>query len=397
MIVLGIDPGYAIVGYGVVEMKNNRYRTLEHGAVTTKAGTDFNRRLEIIYDGIAQVLAQYHPDAISVEKLYFSNNKTTGIGVAEARGVILLAAQKARVPVFEYTPVQVKLAVTGYGKALKPQVMEMTRRLLCLREVPKPDDTADALAIAICHWPCLRHGAAAVFEVTPSIWTESTEGIERTKAMFYSLTGKLVHMEPGVVAIECGGVAFKCFTSMNTQKNMPRIGETATVYTHLNVREDALDLYGFSTKSELNCYKMLTTISGVGPKAALSILSEMTPEGVAMAGGLRRQQKVYKGERRGPEACTAHRAGIERPREEDGLYGRHAGTDRHGRRGHCFCVSERRAGRTGAYCARLYTVRSRAGRGEAGRLPLYGRTYSRRFKEYGKPLLIHAERRVLFA
>ena len=101
--------------------------------------------------------------------------------------------------------------------------------------------------------------------------------------MFYSLTGKLVHMEPGVVAIECGGVAFKCFTSMNTQKNMPRIGETATVYTHLNVREDALDLYGFSTKSELNCYKMLTTIGGVGPKAALSILSEMTPEGVAMA------------------------------------------------------------------------------------------------------------------
>ena len=93
-----------------------------------------------------------------MEKLYFSNNKTTGIGVAEARGVILLAAQKARVPVFEYTPVQVKLAVTGYGKALKPQVMEMTRRLLCLREVPKPDDTADALAIAICH--CHASGTA---------------------------------------------------------------------------------------------------------------------------------------------------------------------------------------------------------------------------------------------
>ena len=93
--------------------------------------------------------------------------------------------------------------------------------------------------------------------------------------MFYSLTGKLVHMEPGVVAIECGGVAFKCFTSMNTQKNMPRIGETATVYTHLNVREDALDLYGFSTKSELNCYKMLTTISGVGPKRAQRIVLEL--------------------------------------------------------------------------------------------------------------------------
>lgn len=134
-----------------------------------------------------------------------------------------------------------------------------------------------------------------------SIWTESTEGIERTKAMFYSLTGKLVHMEPGVVAIECGGVAFKCFTSMNTQKNMPRIGETATVYTHLNVREDALDLYGFSTKSELNCYKMLTTISGVGPKAALSILSEMTPEGVAMAAASGDSKKFTKASGVGPK------------------------------------------------------------------------------------------------
>ena len=101
--------------------------------------------------------------------------------------------------------------------------------------------------------------------------------------MFYSLTGKLVHMEPGMLAVECGGVAFKCFTSMHTQKNMPRIGEVTTVYTHLNVREDALDLFGFASKSELNCFKMLTGISGVGPKVALAILSEMTPEGVAMA------------------------------------------------------------------------------------------------------------------
>ena len=119
--------------------------------------------------------------------------------------------------------------------------------------------------------------------------------------MFYSLTGKLVHMEPGVVAIECGGVAFKCFTSMNTQKNMPRIGETATVYTNLDVREDALDLYGFSTKSELNCYKMLTTISGVGPKAALSILSEMTPEGVAMAAASGDSKKFTKASGVGPK------------------------------------------------------------------------------------------------
>ena len=156
MIVLGIDPGYAIVGYGVIEMKNNRYRTLEHGAVTTKAGVDFNRRLEIIYDGVSDILAQYRPEAVSVEKLYFSNNKTTGIGVAEARGVILLACAKHQVPVAEYTPLQVKSAVVGYGKAEKQQVMDMTRRILHLSEVPKPDDAADALALAICHGHCAK-------------------------------------------------------------------------------------------------------------------------------------------------------------------------------------------------------------------------------------------------
>lgn len=101
--------------------------------------------------------------------------------------------------------------------------------------------------------------------------------------MFYSLTGKLVHMEPSVAMIECGGVAFKCLTSMHTQRSLPRIGETATLYTHLNVREDALDLFGFSSKNELNCFKMLTGISGVGPKVALAILSELSPEGVAVA------------------------------------------------------------------------------------------------------------------
>lgn len=151
MRILGIDPGYAIVGYGVVEVKNGLYTPLEYGAVTTKAGEEFALRLKEIYEGMAEILAAYKPQAAAVEKLYFTNNKTTGIGVAEARGVILLALAQAKVPLFEYTPMQVKQAVTGYGKALKPQVQEMTRRLLKLSEIPKPDDTADALALAICH------------------------------------------------------------------------------------------------------------------------------------------------------------------------------------------------------------------------------------------------------
>lgn len=151
MRILGIDPGYAIVGYGVISYGGGRYAPLDYGAITTDAETPFPKRLQQIYNGMISIIIKNEPDAMSIEKLYFNTNKTTGIGVAEARGVILLAAQMSNIPIFEYTPLQVKNAVTGFGGAKKPQVMEMTRRLLKLRETPKPDDTADALAIAICH------------------------------------------------------------------------------------------------------------------------------------------------------------------------------------------------------------------------------------------------------
>ncbi|HIQ81430.1 MAG TPA: crossover junction endodeoxyribonuclease RuvC [Candidatus Scatavimonas merdigallinarum] len=151
MVVLGIDPGYAIVGWGVVDFRNNRHTPLAFGAITTQAQQPFGVRLQSIYDRLMQVMDACHPDFMAIEKLYFQNNQKTAINVAQARGVILLAAQKNGVEVFEYTPLQVKTAVTGYGQAKKVQVMEMTRRLLHLQQVPKPDDTADALAIAICH------------------------------------------------------------------------------------------------------------------------------------------------------------------------------------------------------------------------------------------------------
>ncbi len=151
MIILGIDPGYAIVGWGVIRYERGRFVPIDFGAITTDAGTPFNRRLEILYDEMSVLLARYQPDAVSVEKLYFQNNQKTAIDVAQARGVTMLAIHKSGTPVFEYTPLQVKSAVTGFGQAQKPQVMEMVKRLLRLRAVPKPDDTADALAIAICH------------------------------------------------------------------------------------------------------------------------------------------------------------------------------------------------------------------------------------------------------
>ena len=151
LVVFGIDPGYAIVGWGAINFQSNTYKTLGYGAIETVAGTDFNKRLEYIYDETYAILNRCRPDALAIEKLYFQTNQKTAINVAQARGVTLLAAQKLKIPIFEYTPLQVKTAVTGYGKAKKPQVMEMTARLLKLKEIPKPDDTADALAIAVCH------------------------------------------------------------------------------------------------------------------------------------------------------------------------------------------------------------------------------------------------------
>ena len=151
MKILGIDPGYAIVGYGVIEFSGGRYKALDFGAITTDADTPFGVRLQEIYNGMLSVIIKNEPDEMAIEKLYFQNNQKTAIPVAEARGVILLSAQMNNIPISEYTPLQVKQAVTGYGQAKKPQVMEMTRRLLKLDSVPKPDDTADALAIAICH------------------------------------------------------------------------------------------------------------------------------------------------------------------------------------------------------------------------------------------------------
>ena len=151
MIILGIDPGYAIVGYGVIDYKNNHFTVIDYGAILTDAKTPFNERLEIIFDRLSTIIEEYKPEALSLEKLFYNNNAKTVIDVSQARGVIMLAAQKQGVRVFEYTPLQVKQSVVGYGRAEKKQVQEMTRRILALEKVPKPDDTADALAMAICH------------------------------------------------------------------------------------------------------------------------------------------------------------------------------------------------------------------------------------------------------
>ena len=151
MRILGIDPGYGITGFGLIETVRGQSRLLRCGAITTPAGMDFSARLEIIYEDMKQLLEVAKPDAVAIEELFFGQNVTTGIGVAQSRGVILLAIRQAGLPVYQYKPMQVKQAVVGYGNATKHQVQDMTKRLLGLSQMPKPDDAADAIAIALCH------------------------------------------------------------------------------------------------------------------------------------------------------------------------------------------------------------------------------------------------------
>ena len=151
MRILGIDPGYGITGFGLIEAQRGQYQLLNCGAITTPPNTEFAWRLEVIYNDMTELLRVSQPEAVAIEELFFGHNVTTGINVAQSRGVILLAVRQAGVPVFEYKPMQVKQAVVGYGNATKHQVQDMTRRLLHLQSMPKPDDAADAIAIALCH------------------------------------------------------------------------------------------------------------------------------------------------------------------------------------------------------------------------------------------------------
>jgi crossover junction endodeoxyribonuclease RuvC len=151
MVILGIDPGFGRLGYGIIDYTNNKYKVLECGCITTEADSNFPDRLEKIEEDLQSVVSRYKIDAASIEELFFNTNITTGIKVAEARGVILCTLKKANIKIFEYTPLEIKQAITGFGRAKKPQVMDMVKSTLKLQKMPKLDDTADALAMCICH------------------------------------------------------------------------------------------------------------------------------------------------------------------------------------------------------------------------------------------------------
>ena len=151
MRILGIDPGYGITGFGLIEANRGQFQLLRCGAITTPPNTDFSWRLEVIYNDMVELLKVTQPDVVAIEELFFGHNVTTGIGVAQSRGVILLAIRQAGLEVYSYKPMQVKQSLVGYGNATKRQMQDMTKRLLHLNAMPKPDDAADAIAIALCH------------------------------------------------------------------------------------------------------------------------------------------------------------------------------------------------------------------------------------------------------
>ncbi len=157
MRIIGIDPGTGILGFGVVDVNNTKLTMVTAGVITTPAHTPLDERLEEIFDGLTAIIAETKPDNMSIEKLFFARNVTTAISVSHARGVAMLTGRKARLPIAEYTPMQIKQTLTGYGKADKKQMQEMVRLQLNLKEIPRPDDAADALATAITHAYMIRH------------------------------------------------------------------------------------------------------------------------------------------------------------------------------------------------------------------------------------------------
>ena len=159
MIIMGIDPGFAITGYGVVKYEGNKFSVLEYGAVTTEASMKLSQRLLVLYNDMEKLIEKFKPEAIAIEELFFNKNIKTALNVGHGRGVAVLAAAKLGVDIYEYTPLQVKQSVVGYGRAEKAQIQQMVKAILNLSAIPKPDDVADALAIAICHGNSHRMGA----------------------------------------------------------------------------------------------------------------------------------------------------------------------------------------------------------------------------------------------
>ena len=241
MRIIGIDPGTAICGYGIIDVKGSKLTPVAYGAITTPKELTDSQRLEILFNDLSDLLEEYRPDKFGVEELFFNRNVTTAIKVGQARGVILLAAEQQRIPIYEYTPLQIKQAVTGYGKADKNQVIYMTMNILGIREK-----------------------------------------IKEVGIMIGYVRGIVTHLFKESCYVDVHGVGYRVYVPTTTRQQLTE-GHEATLFTYLNVREDAMQLYGFWTEEEYELFILLISVSGIGPKVGLGILSGMTPEAFKLA------------------------------------------------------------------------------------------------------------------
>ena len=254
VVVLGIDPGTAHTGYGVVLAQRGSMGALDGGVIGTGSGEPLERRLTRIHARVCDLISEHRPDAVAIEELYFGQNARSAFAVGQARGVVLLGAGMAGIPCFSYTPQAVKSAVCGSGAADKAQVQRMVGTLLSLPEPPEPDHAADALAVAVCH----ANGAPLRAAVP---------------VVIASVRGEVLSKGPDQVVVESAGVGYRLSVSAETMRGVPAVGRETTLLSHLVMRDDAIQLYGFASEGERDLFLMLVGVQGVGPKVALAVLS----------------------------------------------------------------------------------------------------------------------------
>ena len=289
MRILGIDPGYAILGYGIIDVEGNHFKAIEYGAVTTEAGMDMPDRLKVLYNGLMEIIDKYNPQQASIEELFFNTNNKTAILVGQARGVAILACANSGLEIFEYTPLQIKQGLVGYGRADKKQIQQMVKIMLNLRQVPKPDDTADALAAADMsrQYGCIT----------------KTNGEDYQ--MIHYIKGTLaMKLDTGIV-VETGGIGYDISVPGNSSLYLRSEGDEVICYTAMIVREDDVSLYGFADRESLELFRLLITVSGVGAKAAMAVLSALTSSQLRQAIAFEDDKAI----------ATANGVGKKQPRE----------------------------------------------------------------------------------
>lgn len=284
--ILGIDPGLNHTGWGIVDAEGSSCRRVASGVIDVPKG-ETAERLGTIARELTEIIARHAPTEAACERVFVNVNPQSTLLLGQARGAALCAADLAGLRVEEFTPSEIKQAVTGSGRADKLMVQEMVMRLLALPEAPRPDE-ADALACAICSASMHRMRALEKSGGTSRIYAparrlDEPSRQERRKAMIGRLHGKLIEKNPPQVLIDVGGVGYEVDIPMSTFYNLPDLGGDVTLFTHLVVREDAELLYGFATKAEQTAFRTLIRVSGVGPRIALAVLSGMTADQLASA------------------------------------------------------------------------------------------------------------------